>query len=186
MTGKIRIIGGQWRGRRLKVLERPGLRPTSDRLRETLFNWLMPMIEGSFCLDLFAGSGALGIEAASRKAKQVVLVEKDKQSVKNLIEHIHLLAADCITVVSNDALKFLRQSPATKFDLVFLDPPFGQDLLTPCCSLLEQLGWLNTTAYVYLELESQGVLNLPPSWEIIRHTTAGQATGYLAVRQGNG
>ncbi|MCP4698125.1 MAG: 16S rRNA (guanine(966)-N(2))-methyltransferase RsmD, partial [Gammaproteobacteria bacterium] len=138
--GKLRIIGGQWRGRKLKVADKPGLRPTPDRLRETLFNWLAPCITGARCLDLFAGSGALGIEAASRGAARVVLLERDADCARNLAQQRELLAARHIQVICGDALQFLKDGAASAgslekkrqkagpdkqaiFDIIFLDPP---------------------------------------------------------------
>ncbi len=182
MSGKIRVIGGEWRGRKLKVGNAPGLRPTSDRLRETLFNWLVWQIEGSQCLDLFAGSGALGIEAASRGAKKVVLVEKNRLLAQTLIEQIAVLDTPKIQVIQTDAESFLRQ-PTTAFDIVFLDPPFQETLLTTCCQQLEQKNWLNANAHIYLEMAKDSTqLTLPTNWQIIRQKTIGQVTCLLAKR----
>ncbi|RKZ37740.1 MAG: 16S rRNA (guanine(966)-N(2))-methyltransferase RsmD [Gammaproteobacteria bacterium] len=180
MNGKIRIIGGQWRGRMLLVQDKPGLRPTSNRVRETLFNWLTMQLPGSRCLDLFAGTGALGIEAASRGAKQIYLVEKERDMVQNLRQQVAKLATDNLNVINTDALSFLKGTAST-FDIVFLDPPFGSDLLTPCCTLLEQSGWLNPNAHIYLESERCfGKPSLPATWQIIRRKTAGQVEVFLA------
>lgn len=183
MKGKIRIIAGQWRGRKLSVPNKPGLRPTPDRVRETLFNWLTLCLPGSRCLDLFAGSGALGIEAASRGAKQVLLVEKERDIVQNLKQQVATFAADNLAILCTDARRFLEGAPST-FDIVFLDPPFGQDLLEPCCTLLEQRGWLSPHAHIYLEMERHlGKPCLPTSWQIIRHQAAGQVVVFLATRE---
>ena len=157
MNGKVRIIGGEWRGRKLRVLDKPGLRPTQDRMRETLFNWLAMHLPGSRCLDLFAGSGALGIEAASRGA--------------NNLEVIHA-----------DVIRFLKNS-SSAFDIVFLDPPFRHDLVSPCCTLLEQCGWIAPQTYIYLEEEVRlGQPTLPTTWQVIRRQTAGQVAGFLVQR----
>jgi 16S rRNA (guanine966-N2)-methyltransferase len=183
MKGKIRIIAGQWRGRKLQVPNQPQVRPTSSRVRETLFNWLTMHIPGSRCLDLFAGSGALGIEAASRGAKQVVLVENNRPIVQGLKQQVAKLTAEHLKIICADGRQFLKKTPSA-FDIVFLDPPFGQDLLGPCCTLLEQGGWLNSTAHIYLEMERDlGEPHLPPTWQIIRHQTAGQVGFFLAERQ---
>jgi 16S rRNA (guanine966-N2)-methyltransferase len=183
MKGKIRIIAGQWRGRKLQVPIKPQVRPTASRVRETLFNWLSMYIPGSRCLDLFAGSGALGIEAASRGAKQVVLVENHRQIVQGIKQQLAELKAEHLKVVCADVRQFLKKTPST-FDIVFLDPPFGQDLLSPCCTLLEQRGWLTKTAHIYLETERDlGEPHLPPTWQIIRYQTAGQVSFFLAERQ---
>ena len=121
--GRLRIVGGEWRGRRLPVLDQPGLRPTPDRVRETLFNWLAPLITGARCLDLFAGSGALGFEAASRGAGRVVMIEKSANVVRVLRENRLLLDARQVEVIHADAGPWLA-GQAEPFDLVFLDPPF--------------------------------------------------------------
>ena len=126
--GRLRIVGGEWRGRRLSVLDQPGLRPTPDRVRETLFNWLAPLIKGAWCLDLFAGTGALGFEAASRGADRVVMIEKLANVVRVLHENRLLLDARQIEVIHADASPWLA-GQAEPFNLVFLDPPFAEDLL---------------------------------------------------------
>lgn len=183
MQGKVRIIGGEWRGRKLQVIDKKGLRPTPDRIRETLFNWLAWQIPNSRCLDLFAGSGALGFEAASRGAKQVVLVEQDKEVAKQLQQHKIQFNAENIFIYQKDALHFLQQS-ATSFDIVFLDPPFAQNLLTQCCQQLETYRWLNNSAHVYLECEQNqfSTLILPEYWRVIRRTQAGQVVSLLVKR----
>lgn len=180
--GKVRIIGGQWRGRKLIVPNKAGLRPTPDRIRETLFNWLREYLPGSHCLDLFAGSGAIGIEAASHGAKKVVLVEQDLEIVNILQHQITTLSAENIAVIHADARDFLQKN-ALHFDIVFLDPPFGKNLLVPCCEQLEHGGWLNNPAYIYLEAERVlGKPNIPPTWEIIRQQSAGQIEYFLVRR----
>jgi 16S rRNA (guanine966-N2)-methyltransferase len=125
--GKIRIVGGEFRGRRISVPDRPGLRPTPDRVRETLFNWLGQSLEGLACLDLFAGSGALGFEAASRGAARVVMVEHDRAAFEALKKARDLIGARQVELVLDDAFAFLGKKQA--FDVVFLDPPFGQNVL---------------------------------------------------------
>lgn len=185
MQGKIRIIGGKWRGRNLKVLDHAALRPTSDRIRETLFNWLAPKIINKRCLDLFAGSGALGIESISRGAQLAWLVEKEYKIVQHLKQEIALLHTDKCTVIQADAFHFLKQTP-TIFDIVFLDPPFRQNLLIPCCELLENQNWLAPQALIYLESERHfDSTKLPSNWQIIRQQTAGQVAFFLVQRNGN-
>ena len=160
------------------------MRPTPDRVRETLFNWLSQYLPGSYCLDLFAGSGALGLEAASRDAQYVLLVEKDREIVQNLQQQLVMLASNQVKIICANALKFLQQSPPLTFNIIFLDPPFGQHLLTPSCTLLEQLGWLQATAFIYLEAEHHlGIPHLPAGWQIIRQQTAGQVVGWLIKRE---
>ncbi len=177
MKGKIRIIAGEWRGRKLQVPDKPGLRPTPDRVRETLFNWLNMHLPGSHCLDLFAGSGALGIEAASRGAKQVLLVEKERDIVQGLRQQLATFAPD-IKILCADALKFLKETPET-FDIVFLDPPFGHNLVPACCTLLGNC--LSPQSLIYIETErSLGEPDLPTSWQIIRQKMVGQVAVFLA------
>jgi len=187
LKGKIRIIAGQWRGRKLQVPDKPGLRPTPDRVRETLFNWLAMQLPSSRCLDLFAGSGALGVEAASRGAKQVLLIEKERDIVQSLKQQVATFAADNLEIICADAIQFLKKNTPSAFDIVFLDPPYEPDLLSPCCTLLEQRGWLNPHTHknhIYLETKrSLGEPNLPNGWQIIRSQTAGQVAGFLAERE---
>lgn len=178
MTGRggqhLRIIGGRWRGRRLAFADLPGLRPTADRNRETLFNWLQPVLPGSRCLDLFAGSGALGLEAASRGADQVVLVERAAAAVRRLRDAVAMLQADRVSVWQGDARQFLRQ-PAAAFDIVFLDPPFASDLLAPVCEQLAGSDWLAPEARIYLEhAASETPPALPASWLPLREKRAGK------------
>lgn len=181
-ANQLRIIAGQWRGRRLEFPDLPGLRPTPDRVRETLFNWLAPVLPGARCLDLFAGSGALGIEALSRDAAEVVLVERQPQAVRALRENLARLNAANARVEMADALAWLRQ-PATPFEIVLLDPPFGQGLLKPVCTLLEQHGWLADAAWIYLEAETElERWPLPAHWTIHREKIAG-AVAYRLVRR---
>ena len=180
--GRLRIIGGAWRGRRVAVTDEPALRPTPDRVRETLFNWVAPLIEGSRCLDLFAGSGALGFEAASRGASQVVMVERAASVFQALRTNREILDAERrITIFHADALAWLRITPAEPFDLVFLDPPFKADLLAPSCLALQREGWLTPGARIYLETASlQGFPALPTGWKLIRDRQAGQVRFGLA------
>ena len=182
-AGKLRIIAGQWRSRVLPIVEQPGLRPTPDRVRETLFNWLQSVVPGSRCLDLFAGSGALGFEAASRGAAEVVLVEKQTDACRVLDDNIRTLKAEQIKLVNRDALQWLAGCDQP-FDVVFLDPPYALELLAESCRLLEQHQCLADEAYVYLELASnQQLPELPANWQLIRSKRAGQVSYHLAIRQ---
>ncbi len=182
--GYVRIIGGRWRGRRIRVPDRQGLRPTPDRVRETLFNWLAPGIGGSRCLDLFAGTGALGLEAASRGAAQVVLVEQDRESAGRLREVAAALAPGAIEVVQDDVLAWLG-SPPRPFDIVFLDPPYGSGLLDAAIRALESGGWLAPGARIYMEAPAaQGAPRLPGGWTLHRSGRAGAVGYHLALRQG--
>lgn len=171
--GRLRIIGGSWRGRKLNFPEVDGLRPTADRTRETLFNWLQAVLGGASCLDLFAGSGALGFEAASRGAGKVVLVENNRQAAQQLAENRDLLSATQCEVVNTTAETFLTK-PATPFDIIFIDPPFDADLWTRCASLLTEQGWLAPQARIYLECPRRvDIPDLPKSWTLTREKTAG-------------
>jgi 16S rRNA (guanine966-N2)-methyltransferase len=174
----LRIIGGRWRGRKLRFPPVEGLRPSPDRVRETLFNWLQPFIEGARCLDLFAGSGAFGLEALSRGAAEVVLVDREPRVIAQLEAHRELLGAEGLQLVRADALAYL-QGPPSPFDIVFLDPPFRRGLLGPCCEALAA-GWLQPGARVYIEAEAElEALPLPAGWEVVRSKRAGQVGSHL-------
>ncbi len=182
-TNRLRIIGGEWRGRRLSFPDVEGLRPTPDRVRETLFNWLAPMIEGARCLDLYTGSGALGLEALSRGAASVVMVDSDATVLAHLHQHIATLHANGAQTAHADALRYLQHPPREGFDIVFLDPPFRRNLVAPCCELLERGGWLKPCARIYIETESDLPLSgLPHHWHITRSKKAGQVSYHLAQR----
>lgn len=180
---QLRIIAGIWRGRKLGFAPVAGLRPTPDRVRETLFNWLGSSVQGARCLDLFAGSGALGLEAASRGAAEVVLVDADPQVARTLREQVRLLGARQVRVLQADCERYLGGAPEI-FDLVFLDPPFRQDMLPACLQLLEQRGWLALTAWIYIETERALELSLPSNWSAYRSKTTGQVSYQLVRRQG--
>ncbi len=178
-TSVVRIIGGLHRGRKLPFAEMPGLRPTGDRIRETLFNWLQPVIEGARCLDLFAGSGSLGMEAASRGAGRVVMVEHAGSVVRQLERNRELLDLSQISIVRADALQFLEQPP-TQFDIVFLDPPFDNNLLEALCQRLT-MGWLADGARIYLEEDiSRDFPQLPEGWQWLQQKSAGRVRYGLA------
>ena len=171
----MRIIGGSWRSRVLPVPDAEGLRPTTDRVRETLFNWLQTDVPGSHCLDLFAGSGALGLEAASRGAREVVMVEKASAVCKTLQQNIKTLGASQVSVINQDALEFLNQQSAAfegslKFDIVFLDPPYQSALLEPVIDLLP----LATGTKVYLEARKGDDITVPQNWSLLKDKHAGQ------------
>ncbi len=178
----LRIVGGRWRGRRLPFPSVEGLRPTPDRIRETLFNWLQGMVDGARCLDLFAGSGALGLEALSRGAAEILLVERDARVATNLRNQLRLLGAEGQgRVVQGDALTVLA-GLGQPHQLVFLDPPFRQGLIAPCLQQLAAGGWLAAGAWVYVESEAELTFPpLPAPWEIFRQRTAGQVA-YGLVR----
>jgi len=182
VANKVRIIGGEWRSRLLHFDDAPGLRPTPARVRETLFNWLQYDVAGCRCLDLYAGSGALGFEAASRGAKEVVQVEIDAKACKNLRANAALLGGGKNRIVESEVERFLAGRPEP-FDLVFLDPPFAKNLALKTCLLLEQHGWLAGHALIYVEtevgLELEG---LPDNWQLLKHKTAGEVAYRLFAR----
>ena len=185
----LRIIGGAWRGRKLVFPDVEGLRPTPDRVRETLFNWLQPIIAGAHCLDLFAGSGALGLEALSRGAASVVMVERDGGAVQQLRENIAVLKTTHAQVIQRDALEFLNsgRGDAAPFDVVFLDPPYLKNLIDPCCAALEHGGWLKASSDLFIEAERElQTFALPAGFEHIRNKHAGQVGYHLAMRRQNG
>jgi len=170
-NGVVRIIGGQYRSRKLRFSASQGLRPTLDRIRETLFNWLSHDIVGANCLDLFAGSGALGFEACSRGAASVTMVEKTPSVVRDLRSNCQLLGLSTVNVMQMDAFAFLQHNQE-KFDLVFLDPPFTQGLLSKVFPLLEP--HLNPQALVYIEQEkSKSPFQPPLPWQAIKHKQSG-------------
>ncbi len=176
-AGELRIIGGQLRGRKLAIAEVPGLRPTTDRIRETLFNWLQFEITDQRCLDLFAGSGALGFEALSRGASQVIMIEKDSQASQLLSQHAATLNEQCpgqALVQRNDAILFLAQRPDSPWDIVFIDPPFNMGLADDCIALLNQHQWLHEDSWIYLETEHNWQPSVPPHWQLHREKIAGQ------------
>ena len=182
-SGHVRIISGLWRGRKLPVHDAQGLRPTTDRVKETLFNWLAQDIARAKCLDIFAGSGGLGFECASRQAAHVTMLELNQAAYHQLTNNIVSLQATNITAIHTNALDYLQQA-ATPYDIVFIDPPFQQGLLAPVVTLLEQQGWLAAQAMIYLECEKELELtNIPANWHLYREKTAGQVCYRLYQRQ---
>ncbi len=186
--GSVRIIAGAWRGRRIEFPDLPGLRPTPDRIRETLFNWLQPAVAGARCLDLFAGSGALGLEALSRGAREAVFVEQAVAAARALRAQLKLLGAapPAARVMEMGAGRFL-DSPGEPFDLVFLDPPFGTGALTEYLPLLAAGNgaaggaWIKPGGLIYLECErAAGVPPLPQDWELLKSKSAGEVGYHLA------
>ena len=173
--GQLRIIAGQWRSRQFGFPMAHGLRPTPNRVRETLFNWLAPYVEAAKVFDPFSGSGALFLEALSRGAGSALALDLNPAAVISLRGHLTTLRCDNGQVLQSDALTYLQSQPATPFDLVFLDPPFSQNLLLPACELLEQRGWLADDAWVYTESEQPpSSLGMPGNWRLHREQKAGQ------------
>jgi len=178
----VRIIAGTWRGRRIHFPDMPALRPTPDRVRETLFNWLQHSITDTRCLDLFAGSGALGLEALSRGAREVVFVEQFAAAARALQEQLGRFGGAAKgSILEMGAARFLR-TPGAPFDVAFLDPPFGTNALAEYIPLLDAGNWLNAGGLVYLENErAAGVPVLPGHWELLKSKSAGEV-GYHLVR----
>ena len=182
MENKLKIIAGEWRSRQLTFADTPGLRPTPTRVRETLFNWLQYEVKASKCLDLYAGSGSLGFEAASRGAKSVVMVESNPQTCRLIKENIIKLSADQIKIKQTNVFKFLAED-ATQFNLVFLDPPFKKDLVQQSCHWLEDKNWLTPAAKIYVEAENKLLLNnMPSNWHCLKNKKAGEVEYYLFAR----
>lgn len=186
-SNSVRIIAGQWRGRRLPILDSEGLRPTIDRVRETLFNWLMHHCDGSRCLDLFAGSGALGLECLSRGAAYVDFVENDKRVARQIESNLRTLEAiDKTHVWPMSYSTFFRRQENQKqaaYNLVFLDPPFAEGLLFDAIGDLEDANVLTEDAYIYLEFDSQQTIEgLPSTWHMYRQGKAGQSKFHLYQR----
>lgn len=185
-TGQIRIIGGQWRGRKLPVPDSPGLRPTTDRVRETLFNWLAPSMVDATVLDCFAGSGALGLEALSRYATRATLLEMDRNVSQQLQKNLVTLKAANGKVVNTNTLNFLAQ-PGEPHTIVFVDPPFRKGLLDDTLALLEKNSWLADEALIYVESEVEnGMPAVPANWSLHREKVAGQVAYRLYSREVQG
>jgi 16S rRNA (guanine966-N2)-methyltransferase len=187
-NGELRIIGGRWRGRKLRFPAVPGLRPSPNRVRETLFNWLAPELTGAHCLDLFAGSGALGLEALSRGAASCWFIDAARVATQQIQAHLTMLQCDAGRAIDADALIWLdkKLAAAPTFHIVFLDPPFRQDLLGACCATLERGQWLSEHALIYIECAADETLpELPANWSMHRDKQAGQVAYRLFRRNGS-
>ncbi|TLF49803.1 16S rRNA (guanine(966)-N(2))-methyltransferase RsmD [Halomonas urmiana] len=181
--GRLRLIGGDYRRRQLPVLDHPGLRPTPDRVRETLFNWLSAALPGARVLDLFAGTGALGLEALSRGAREAVFVEADARVARQLADNLGTLGASERAILLTTQAQAFLAGTAAPFSLAFLDPPFHRDLAADCCAALEAGGWLAEEAWIYLETESSLEPAVPSTWQLHREVRAGDSTGRLYRRR---
>lgn len=177
--GSVRIIAGEWRGRKIPVLDKPGLRPTGDRMRETLFNWLQGSIAGANVLDVFAGTGALGFEALSRGAAQATLLEKDPQLAGNLQQINTMLKGNAI-IERADALQWLAQQKSAKYDVVFVDPPFAEGLHANVLQLLENVTHEGTMLYVEAPIREMVVI--PPIWRVIKEAKTRDVASKLLQR----
>ncbi len=189
VQNKLSIIGGNWRSRKISFEDAEGLRPTPARVRETLFNWLQYDVIGSRCLDLYAGSGALSFEAASRGAKSVVQVENNPIACRCLKANALSLGAEQIKIVQSDAFRYLA-GDAEMFNLVFIDPPFNLNLAAQTCQWLEDKGWLASYAKIYVETETKNATtqrpfqleNIPENWRLLKQKTAGEVMYHLFER----
>jgi 16S rRNA (guanine966-N2)-methyltransferase len=180
--GQLRIVAGNWRSRLLQIADVDGLRPTSERTRETLFNWLAAQIHGARCLDLCAGTGALGFEALSRGASEAVFVERSPEAAKVLRANAASLDASNGEIMQVDARDYLGGPCAAPFDIVFVDPPFKAELHDELCRLLAQPGWLSANAKIYVESDrDKPNVNLPEDWQVIKNKTAGNVRYLLAT-----
>ncbi|WP_226396228.1 16S rRNA (guanine(966)-N(2))-methyltransferase RsmD [Haemophilus sp. Marseille-Q0026] len=179
--GEVRVIAGLWRGRKLPVLNAEGLRPTTHRVKETLFNWLMMDVANARCLDCFAGSGSLGIEALSRQAQAVVFLEKFATAAQQLKKNLASLKTDKGTVINTDTLAYLAQkNNDNPFNIIFIDPPFHHQFVPQILPLLQQNNWLAENALIYVETEkNHPPLPLAENWQIIKEKSAGMVTSRL-------
>ena len=178
-AGKIRIISGKFKGRVIRFPATKELRPSPDRVRETLFNWLMPQINCTHCLDLFAGSGALGFEAISRGAESVIFVEANNQVAKSLDKNIQMMNLSNTVVHKQNALSYLKHC-TEKFDIVFLDPPFRSTLLNKSIQLIKQKELINEDGFIYVESSSHDLaIDHPADWQLFRTSTAGDVRACL-------
>jgi len=175
---QLRIIGGQWRGRKLTIADVSGLRPTGDRIRETLFNWLMPNINDSNCLDLFAGSGALGLESLSRGARSAILIEKNKQAAQQLEKHSQTLKAEGANIVNQDALLWLTSNTLAKrsIHIAFIDPPFKEKLWHRTVQALNESELLAADSLIYIESPKQETLSINVNWTLIKEKISGDVS----------
>lgn len=179
-TSQLRIIGGKWRSRKITFYDFPEIRPTPNRVRETLFNWLAPVIESATCLDAFAGSGALGFEALSRGAKWVVMIDQSKKITEMLKENAAKLEAENLEIFTGNFFDIIADKKLPPFDIIFLDPPFRQSLIKKAAAILINNNLLKNDAYVYMETEKElQPLPIPDDWEIVRNKNAGQVNYYL-------
>jgi 16S rRNA (guanine966-N2)-methyltransferase len=179
----LRIIGGEWRARKIHFPPVASIRPTPDRVRETVFNWLQSDIAGSRCLDLFAGSGALGLEALSRGASRVVFVDVDPDVTRHIARTLEVLKCERGEVVSSDAARYLG-GPPEPFDIVFLDPPYATRALAETCHRIDAGDWLRRGGLAYLEdVAAAGPPDTPPGWTLLRSKRAGEVGYHLARRE---
>ena len=176
-AGEVRIIAGQWRGRKLPVLSSQGLRPTGDRVKETLFNWLAPYIVDANCLDCFAGSGSLGFEALSRYAKSVTFIELERKVSQQIKQNLIKLNCSNANIINKNSLQFLAQNTENMlFDIAFIDPPFHFGLAQETIDLLDKNNYLANDALIYVEVEKGKEINPPLSWQLLKEKNTHQVS----------
>ncbi len=186
-TNRVRIIAGRWRGRRVQFPDRAQIRPTPDRVRETIFNWVRAEVEGAACLDLFAGSAILSFECLSRGAKSAIAVEKDRSACQAIRRNAAFLGAADLLVVNSDVLRYLTRPRPASAEIVFIDPPYNSGCLPRVCGLLEQRGWLASRALIYVESRSGDPrTTVPSNWVATHEKLAGQVAYRLFRRVANG
>lgn len=179
-TNQLRVIGGKWRGRKLKFPDVVDLRPTTDRIRETLFNWLMNDIVDADCLDLFAGSGALGFEALSRGAKNVIFVDQSGEAVDQLKENAKILQCEAQAEILQVSAEEFLKAQKKQFDVIFLDPPYILNIINELCEVISDKKLLKSGGLIYLEMNSRQIVQLPGSMILIKQKQAGQVIFCLA------
>ncbi len=184
LSNQVRIIGGELRGQKIIFSDTIGLRPTGSRIKETLFNWINQDVKNSNCLDLFAGSGSLGIESASRGAKNITMIEKDHSAYIALKKSCSRLNLKSTTIIKADAITWLNENNIKEpFDIIFLDPPFMSNLIPMCCEILERGGLLSKPSYIYIEAtRHQTTATVPKNWVLLRDNLAGQVAYKLYLR----
>lgn len=182
-SGQFRIIAGEWRGRKLPIADLPGLRPTSDRVRETVFNWISMYVPGAKVLDCFSGSGALALEALSRGATSATMLEKAGAAAQTLKSNLNTLKSSKGHVINTDSLTWLQQKAPHSFDLIFLDPPFRMGLLEETCTLLEENGYVDENSLIYIEVEKElSPVPVSENWQMLKSKAAGQTSFMLWSR----
>ena len=182
-NNSVRIIGGDWRGRRLPIADVPGLRPSGDRCRETLFNWLQPWVPAADCADLFAGTGALGFEAASRGAASVLMIEKHPRAQETLRQSIEQLQAEQVNLQGGGAMSMIEDLKPDSLDIVFVDPPFDSNLASLVLERLEKIGCVRRGGFVYLESPAKHNVIPPQGWRVWRDQEFGEVRMQLFRRQ---
>ncbi|MCL6270846.1 16S rRNA (guanine(966)-N(2))-methyltransferase RsmD [Sansalvadorimonas sp. 2012CJ34-2] len=179
-AGRLRIIGGDWRSRQLPVASVEGLRPTPDRVRETVYNWLTGWVAGARCLDVFSGTGALGLEALSRGAAHTTFLEFSPIAARMLKDNLNTLKCNNAEVIQTDASLWLNQPATEGYDLIFLDPPFNKGMLAPACRQLAENGYLKEDVVIYVETEATlGQPDVPDNWQLWKEKGAGQLVSRL-------